>query len=589
MQNNKNGIEIMHHELSLGKRKFNSILLASVIEMIVGVLMSLVDTAVTGHIIGTIGLSAMNLVGPVTGFTLFTEGLFSIGTSMVYASHLGAYRKEEADRTFGMGLLCAAAIGLATSLVLLIIVPPYLRYMGVSSRIRKLVMDFFFFLYPQLALAPVYELVCHMVITDGGEVTGTAASVAETLLNLVLSIILGRKMGILGIGLGTLISTVIALGIASLHFFSKRSSLRPRFAFDRKDLKKMLFFGANDSALFFLMPILSLVLTKFVILHFGEFYLPILTIINSIFEIAVIFEATGEAMRPIMPIYMGDHNNTAMKDLLRYSFGINLLVSVAFALILLFAGPYIPAAFDIRDPVLLRECTYALRIYSLACPALSVVANLNSFYLNTGRQYLAGLEILLNGLICIIALAIPFGLVWGIRGMMLGFALAPYLTGAVLFVYVFLRYGPGRFPYLLEPSSDKLLTRTILVSDQEIMNYIYDVDDFLKEVGADRSCMNHSELTLEEVLFLILEKNQGSDDKKASDKIYAECCVRANDEGVDLSIWDNGIIFDITNEESEVMNFRSYFVSRMMSEQHVKKHLVATSFNKNFFHFDPEP
>ena len=57
----------MNWKHSLGRRKFNAILLASILEMVVGVLMSLIDTAVTGHVIGTIGLSAMNMVAPIPG------------------------------------------------------------------------------------------------------------------------------------------------------------------------------------------------------------------------------------------------------------------------------------------------------------------------------------------------------------------------------------------------------------------------------------------------------------------------------------------------------------------------------------------
>ena len=76
-----------------------------------------------------------------------------------------------------------------------------------------------------------------------------------------------------------------------------------------------------------------------------------------------------------------------------------------------------------------------------------------------------------------------------------------------------------------------------------------------------------------------------SEDGKEPEKIYAECFIRANEEGVDLSIWDSGEIFDITDEDSDLINFRHYIVERIMTQQDVKKHMVATSFNKNYFHF----
>ena len=575
----------MNWKDSIGRRKFNSILLASTIEMTIGILMSLIDTGVSGQILGVKGLSAMNLIGPITGFTIFTEGLFSVGTSMVYATYKGEYQEEKADAAFGMGLISSICLGLLTMLVLLCIVPPYLAYLGVSAEITELVRDFLFFLYPQLAMAPAYQLLTQMVITDGGEVAGTASNIAETLLNLVLSIILGKKMGIMGIGLGTLLSNLAGLGIVSLHFLSKRNGLHFRLAFHAGDFRRMLFFGANDSSMFFLLPMLSFVTTKFVILRFGEFYLPILTIIYSIFEITVIFEATGEAMRPIMPVYYGDRNYKGIMYIFNYSMIVNLWRSVIFSLLLLITGPFIPVAFDITDPVLLRECTAALRIYAAAGPGLAVVANFNSFYLNTRKPFLAAFESVLNTLVCILVPAIPLGMIFGIKGMMAGYAMAPYLTAAVLFGYVYFRYGKDLFPSLIPHSEDVFVYRTIVLEKEEIMKLVYDVHAFLEENHVNRTSGGIIELTLEELLFLIKDKNVKSEDGKKPKKIYAECFLRIDGNGADLSIWDSGEIFDITDVDSDIINFRNYIAERIMSQQDVKKHLVSTSFNRNFFHF----
>ena len=45
----------MNWKNSLGRRKFNSILFAATIEMTIGILMSLIDTGVSGHILGVKG------------------------------------------------------------------------------------------------------------------------------------------------------------------------------------------------------------------------------------------------------------------------------------------------------------------------------------------------------------------------------------------------------------------------------------------------------------------------------------------------------------------------------------------------------
>ena len=575
----------MNWKQSLGRRKFYSIFAASAVEMVVGILSALLDTVITGHIIGTVGLSAMNMLNPVVVFTMFTEGLFAVGTSIVYAGYKGKYEEEKADATFGTGFVCSVCMGLVTALALICLMQPYLTYMGVSDTIREIVNGYLIFVYPQMALAPAYRLINQMVLTDGGEVTGTAGIIAETLLNLVLSVILGRAMGVLGIGLGTLISTLVGLGITLLHFLSKRNSLRIRFGFDMGDVKKMCLFGVNDSAMFFLLPIMSLVITKFVLLRFGEFYLPVLTIIYSVFEITAVFEATGEAMRPIMPIYTGDHNIDAVRNLLKSSLFTNLMLSGAFFLFLFLGGSYIPLAFDIKDPVLLEECTFAMRIYAFAGPALAVSANFNSYYLNTGKTLLAVMENVLRGLVCILILAIPLGIQCGIRGMMLGFSLAPYLTVAILFAFIFLRYGREQFPILMTPSGDVLLNRTILLDQENIMSLVYDTHVFLEENNVSKSSQNRVELTMEELLLLIRDRNSDLSIVKKARQVFAECCVRISSDGVDMSVWDSGEIFDVTEVDGDIINFRAYFVERFLSVNREKKHMIATSFNKNFCHF----
>ena len=576
---------------SLGRRKFYTILVASSFEMIIGIVMSLIDTVVTGHIIGINGLSVMNLIGPIIGFTTFTEGVFSVGTSVVYATYKGNYQQKKADAAYTAGLLCSIGVGLLTSLVIYLSVPFYLSYMGVSDELTRMVHAFLFYLYPQLAMAPVYQLLCQMIITDGGEITATVSNVTDTVLNFILSIILGRMMGIKGIGLGTLISTLASMLILIQHFCNKRNGLHIRCKYNKenlkKDLKRMFILGANDSSMFFLLPILSFITIKFVILRFGEYYLPILTIIYSIFELTVIFEATGEAMRPIIPIYMGDHNNTAIKNIMNYSQAVNLNRAAVFALLLIVSSPYIPIAFNITDPVLLEECKHALMIYSMAAPGLAVVTNCNSYYINTCRPYLAALESVLNNLVCIIVLAIPLGMRFGIQGMMLGFALAPYLTALILFYYITWRYGRDRFPDLLPPSDEPLLNRTIILQKEKIMKLIYEAEAFLEEHHIEVRTEHSLELVLEETLLLIMERNQKADQKKPK-KIYAEICVRISKKGVELSIWDSGEIFDITDVDSDVVDFRTYVTASILSEQAVKKHMVAVSFNKNFFHFDAD-
>lgn len=576
----------MNRRKSLGRRKFNAILFASVVEIVVDVLMNIVDTAVTGHVIGSLGLSALNIVAPITGFTIFTENLFATGTSMLYANYAGKYENEKADKAFGMGIVMALIIGVGTSLIVSAILPFYLSYMDVSDTIKTYVNDFMFFVRIELVLKPFFELIVAMVYVDGDEVLGTAANIAETVLNIVFSIILGKKMGMMGISLGSILSVFVSISIITVHFFKKKNTLHPRFSVNKEDVKKAFFFGANDLAMFILLPIMFFIVTKFIIWHFGEYYLPILSVVYSIIELTVVFEASGEAMRPILPIYNAENNTNALKDLLVHSFIINLLLGLVFSVFLLTLGGLIPDVFDIDDPFLNDICTIGLKLYAIGCPGMAIASELNSYFLNTGRTKLALYESILNQLVSIVILVFTFGMLFGINGIWFGFATAPYLTLAVLVVTVFIMVCKGKITTPLPQKSVNILTETIDLQNNEFMEYVYSVHDFLLQHGVDSKTCNRVELTLEECLVLLSDTNLKEAKGKQRKDTIAECTVHVYDEGVDLSIWDSGIVFDITDENMGIKDLHSYFLSRIMKSARVKKHKVVVSFNRNFFHFD---
>ena len=90
---------------------------------------------------------------------------------------------------------------------------------------------------------------------------------------------------------------------------------------------------------------------------------------------------------------------------------------------------------------------------------------------------------------------------------------------------------------------------------------------------------------MEELLLLIRDRNSDLSIVKKARQVFAECCVRISSDGVDMSVWDSGEIFDVTEVDGDIINFRAYFVERFLSVNREKKHMIATSFNKNFCHF----
>ena len=101
----------------------------------------------------------------------------------------------------------------------------------------------------------------------------------------------------------------------------------------------------------------------------------------------------------------------------------------------------------------------------------------------------------------------------------------------------------------------------------------------MQENGVSKRVANHVELTAEETMMLIREKN-------GTRNVSSECSLCVNEHALVFYIWDDGTIFDITDANSTITGFRAYFVAAIMARHKSKSHLTAASFNRNRFIFD---
>ena len=54
-------------------------------------------------------------------------------------------------------------------------------------------------------------------------------------------------------------------------------------------------------------------------------------------------------------------------------------------------------------------------------------------------------------------------------------------------------------------------------------------------------------------------------------------------EGIVITMRDDGVIFDITDADAKVNGLRTYLVATMMQHQSEKSNILTTGFNRNVF------
>ena len=71
-------------------------------------------------------------------------------------------------------------------------------------------------------------------------------------------------------------------------------------------------------------------------------------------------------------------------------------------------------------------------------------------------------------------------------------------------------------------------------------------------------------------------------------KICSECTVMVNENKhmINLITRDNGVIFDITDSDNDVLSLNSFVLASLMEHHDNKNNLTTTSFNRNSFTFE---
>ena len=131
--------------------------------------------------------------------------------------------------------------------------------------------------------------------------------------------------------------------------------------------------------------------------------------------------------------------------------------------------------------------------------------------------------------------------------------------------------GWRAFPLLLpRERDDKVHVFDLRLTDEEIVATS-------RKVGALPGVPMRAALMTEEVFMTVKDRNRGRN-------VIGEAVVDLND-GVQLTLRDDGEIFDITDADQQISSLRTFLVASIMERQSGRLNLVTTGFNRNVFQF----
>ena len=572
-------IKITRKPATMMSKKYYSMLLGGTLTMMVVSVLLMSDSVIAGAVIGPDAVAGITLVTPLYSLAAFFGSVISLGVPILYTTEMGKFNKERADQIFGFGVLISIIVGVLLFVLTSILGDVYLRSYTASPEALAQAQGYLSWMRYTILILPIQQLIVNAVYSDGDETISTIGSAVQGVGNIVLSIILSRSMGTAGIGLASFAFNVVSLGIMLAHFRKKTNSLRWNLYYSFGILKDVVRYSIIDSSSYLFLAGFTAALNAFVSKQFGPEYLILVSAIVLSRELQLLFDGIGVAVGPIFSVYMGEENHIGLRSSFALARKTAIIEGIAVMLILLAAAPLVPMVMNVEDAVLSRWIVDGIRVTAVGTTFVSLLYLLTSYYLVIGQILLGVVACALRDVVLSVTLAVGLGMVLGVWGFFIGLALAPILAYALLMLFLTARYGKKDCPLLFSkvPGDENTYVFNFATEPKEIIAVREEIKSILEKYEVEKYVVGQTMLLIEEAYMLIREMNKNK-------AVLAECTVSLKPEGVRIISKDDGISFDMADEDISIKSLGAYTVSMYLEKRDLgNRHLTTMSFNRSSF------
>ena len=564
---------------TLMSKKYYSMLLGGTLTMMVVSLLLMSDSIIAGAVIGPDAVAAITLVTPIYALGAFFGSVISLGVPILYTTEMGKFNKERADRIFGFGVLSSIIVGIALFVLASMFGNMYLSSSSPSEAVLDYAKGYMFWMRFTILILPIQQLLLNAVYSDGDETISTIGSVVQGVGNIALSIILSRFMGTAGIGLASFGFYAVSLLIILIHFKKETNSLRWNLYYSSDILKEVVRYSIIDSSSYLFLGAFTSALNTFVGNQFGPEHLILVSAIVLSREFLLLFDGIGVAVGPIFSVYIGEENHSGLSSAFGLARKTAIIEGIAVMLILLAVAPFVPTVLQVEQPELARWIVIGIRLTALGTTFVSLLYLLTSYYLVIGQILLGVAVCALRDVVLSVCLAAGLGKVLGVWGFFIGLAVAPVLAYALLMIYLTARYGKKDCPMLFSkvPGSSDTYLFNLFTEPEEIIAVQRQVETILKQYNVEKRIVAQTMLLIEEAYMLIREMN-------GNKAVLAECTMNLKPEGVQIISKDDGVSFDMADEDIGVKSLGAYTLAQYLEKKDFgNRHLTTMSLNRSSF------
>lgn len=404
----------------------------------------LADTFFIANGVGSIGLTALNLVLPLWSLISGLGLMIGIGGGISYSIKRGKNNERGANKVFTHAILMGLIIGGIITVIGALFSYDIAVILGADEVVAPLASEYLRTLLSFSTVFIINYIITAFVRNDNDPNLAMIAMILGSLSNVVLDyiFIFPFKLGMFGAALATGTTPILSLIILSLHFIRKKNNF--------KLVKCKLTFGYIKNIISLGIPSL---ITEFssgiIILLFNFTILRISNntgvaaygvIANLALIVVSIFTGIAQGIQPIISKSYGEGKTKNIKTIFKYGLITSTILGIGCYLIGMGFSEKIVNLFNSEgDKLLLSMAVDGIKIYFSAFIIMGINIVITSFFASINEARQSFIISILRGLIIIIPLIIILPEFFGMTGVWLTIPLAETITLVISFK-LYLKY-----------------------------------------------------------------------------------------------------------------------------------------------------
>jgi len=414
----------------------------STIGMLANSLYSIVDTIFIGRGVGTLAIAGIGIVFPIHMIIMAIAQLVGLGAASIISRSLGKKDYRKAELTAGNSFLVIIVFGIIASTITFTFLNPILRVFGATEAILPYARDYLSIITFGFIFFPTLVSTNNLIRAEGSARTAMAIMILSTGLNIIMDpiFIFGLKLGIKGAAYATIISQFIGFIYAISYYLRGKSvlSIKARhFKLKFPILKEMFSLGFASFVRQASLSVLTIVINNSLGHYGGDLAIAIYSVANRlILFITMPLFGVVAGVQPIIGFNYGAKNNNRVKESLKMSILVTVIIGVFFFLILMIFPSFIIGIFS-NDADLIQNSIFPIRMLMLFFPIIGSQLIGASFFQSIGKATPSILLSMVRQTFFLIPLILILPLFFNMTGIWVAFPIAD--LSAVAITSIFLR------------------------------------------------------------------------------------------------------------------------------------------------------